>query len=161
MQEGQKACAPFRSNVLIDKSVADPGLPRGGHPSDFLHFHAVFRKIGRIIVWRPWIRHWNTLIVKKRGLINLTLVQHRVRYAVYALERFSVAHTPHIDNIYSGGSKGGREGCAPPTGGPNSFNFMQFLGIFGKIVCRRPPPPGSWRRGSSPKLYNVDPPLYS
>ena len=27
----------------------------------------------------------------------------------------------------------GREGRAPP--GPNSFNFMQFLGKFGKIVC--------------------------
>ena len=28
--------------------------------------------------------------------------------------------------------------------GPNSFNFMQFLGNFGKIVCWRPPPEG-WR----------------
>ena len=26
-----------------------------------------------------------------------------------------------------------------PPGGPNSFNFMQFLGNFGKIVCWRPP----------------------
>ena len=33
----------------------------------------------------------------------------------------------------------GREG-RPPVG-PNSFNFMQFLGKFGKIVCWRPPPP--------------------
>ena len=31
----------------------------------------------------------------------------------------------------------------PPLRGPNSFNFMQFLGNFGKIVCWRPP--GSWR----------------
>ena len=159
MQEGQKACAPFRSNVLTDKSVADPGLPRGGHPSDFLHFHAVFRKIGRIIVWRPWIRHWNTLIVKKRGLINLTLVQHRVRYAVYALERFSVAHTPHIDNIYSGGSKGGREGCAPPTGVQILSISCSFWEYLAKSYVGAPP--GSWRRGSRPKLYNVDPPLYS
>ena len=33
-------------------------------------------------------------------------------------------------------------GCArdaPPRGCPNSFNFMQFLGKFGKIVCWRPP----------------------
>ena len=30
----------------------------------------------------------------------------------------------------------------PPPGGPNSFNFMQFLGKFGKIVCWRPPSPG-------------------
>ena len=26
-----------------------------------------------------------------------------------------------------------------PPGGPNSFNFMQFLGKFGKIVCWHPP----------------------
>ena len=32
---------------------------------------------------------------------------------------------------------------APPRG-PNSFNFMQFLGKFGKIVCWRPP----WRVGA-------------
>ena len=35
-----------------------------------------------------------------------------------------------------------REGTrerAPPLGGPNSFNFMQFLGKYGKIVCWRPP----------------------
>ena len=36
-------------------------------------------------------------------------------------------------NLNSGGSKGSREGR--PPGGPNSFNFMQFLGKFGKIVC--------------------------
>ena len=28
---------------------------------------------------------------------------------------------------------------ARPPRGPNSFNFMQFLGKFGKIVCWRPP----------------------
>ena len=56
--------------------------------------------------------------------------------------------------LTSGWSKGGgREGRAPP-GGPNSFNFMQFLGNFGKIVCWRPP--GSWR----PLLGEIlDPPL--
>ena len=31
----------------------------------------------------------------------------------------------------------GHEGY-PPVG-PNSFNFMQFLGKFGKIVCWHPP----------------------
>ena len=45
---------------------------------------------------------------------------------------------------------------SPPPGGPNSFNFMQFLGKFGKIVCWRPPPRGSWR----PLLGEIlDPPL--
>ena len=44
-----------------------------------------------------------------------------------------------------------------PPGGPNSFNFMQFLRNFGKIVCWPPPPPlGSWR----PHLGEIlDPPL--
>ena len=36
----------------------------------------------------------------------------------------------------SGGSKRGREGRALP--GPDSFNFMQFLGKFGQIVYWRP-----------------------
>ena len=39
--------------------------------------------------------------------------------------------------------RGGARYARPP-GGPNSFNFMQFLGNFGKIVCWRPPL-GSWR----------------
>ena len=38
-------------------------------------------------------------------------------------------------------------------GGPNSFNFMQFLGKFGKIVCWRPPgelaPPPRGNPGSA------------
>ena len=34
----------------------------------------------------------------------------------------------------------GARGHRPP--GPNSFNFMQFLEKFGKIVCWRPPPRG-------------------
>ena len=36
----------------------------------------------------------------------------------------------------SGGSKRGREGRALP--GPDSFNFIQFLGKFGQIVYWRP-----------------------
>ena len=39
----------------------------------------------------------------------------------------------------------GREGRAPPRGGPNSFNVMTFLGIFDKIVVDTPPP---WRVGA-------------
>ena len=30
------------------------------------------------------------------------------------------------------------EGASDGHGGPDSFNFMQFLGKFGKIVCWRP-----------------------
>ena len=43
-----------------------------------------------------------------------------------------------------------------PPGGPNSFNFMQFLGKFGKIVCWRSPgelaPPPRGNRGSATGL---------
>ena len=35
--------------------------------------------------------------------------------------------------------RGARGTLAPPPPGPNSFNFMQFLGKFGKIVCWRTP----------------------
>ena len=53
---------------------------------------------------------------------------------------------------FSGGSK---EGARDAPQGPNSFNFLQFWGKFGKIVCWRPPP-GSWR----PLLEEIlDPPL--
>ena len=42
---------------------------------------------------------------------------------------------------------------APPPGGLNSFNFMQFWGKFGKIVCWRPPrelaPPPRGNPGSA------------
>ena len=63
-------------------------------------------------------------------------------YLVVAFHTFDV-------NITSGGSKGGARDV-----GPNSFNFMQFLGKFGKIVCWCPP--GSWR----PLLAEIlDPPL--
>ena len=41
----------------------------------------------------------------------------------------------------------------PPPEGPNSFNFMQFLGNFGKIVCWCPPgelaPPPRGNPGSA------------
>ena len=40
----------------------------------------------------------------------------------------------HIRVHVSGGSKGGARDMCPP-GSLNSFNFMQFLGNFGKIVC--------------------------
>ena len=51
---------------------------------------------------------------------------------------------------------GARDACAPP-GGPNSFNFMQSLGHFGKIVCWRPPgelaPPPRGNPGSATASY--------
>ena len=41
-----------------------------------------------------------------------------------------------LDITRSGGSK---RPSLPLTRGPNSFNFMQFLGKYGKIVCWHPP----------------------
>ena len=38
---------------------------------------------------------------------------------------------------------GGSRDAPPSPGRPNSFDFKQFLGNFGKIICWRPPP-GSW-----------------
>ena len=37
-------------------------------------------------------------------------------------------HNISYDLPTIGGSKGGRQGHSPPPEGPNSFNFMQFLG---------------------------------
>ena len=46
----------------------------------------------------------------------------------------------------------GAQGMCTPWG-PNSFDFMQFLGKFGKIVCWRPPgdlaPPPRGNPGSA------------
>ena len=54
--------------------------------------------------------------------------------------------------------EGARGTRAPP--GPNSFNFMQFLGAFGKIVCWRPlprelAPPPRGNPGSATECYQV------
>ena len=55
----------------------------------------------------------------------------------------------------SGGSKGGVRDTCPLPGHPNCFNFMQFLGEFGKIVCSRP-----YLEGSRPHLREIlDPSL--
>ena len=46
-----------------------------------------------------------------------------------------------------GGSKGVQGTCTPP-GYPNSFDFMQFSGKFGKIICWRPHLPPRPRVGT-------------
>ena len=47
-----------------------------------------------------------------------------------------------------------------PLGRPNSINFMQFLGKFGKIVCWRPPPgelaPPPRGNPGSATAYNIN-----
>ena len=52
------------------------------------------------------------------------------------------------------------EGTHAPQG-PNSFNFMQFLGKFGKIVCWCPPgeltPPPRGNPGSATAIVRIHP----
>ena len=52
----------------------------------------------------------------------------------------------------------------PPHGGPNSFNFMQFLGKFGKIIYRHPPgelvPPPRGNPGSATATVFEELPLW-
>ena len=43
--------------------------------------------------------------------------------------------------LCTGGSKGESEGCEPP--GPNSFNFMQFIGKIWQNLMLAPPPRGN------------------
>ena len=49
---------------------------------------------------------------------------------------FQHSETPLDDNIITVADLRGARG------GPDSFNFMQFLGKFGKIICWRSPLPG-------------------
>ena len=64
--------------------------------------------------------------------------------------RNKLKETDHI-NIHSGGYRGaqGATPPPPPPGRPNSFDFMQFSGKFGKIVCWR-----SWGVGAPPPRGN-------
>ena len=59
--------------------------------------------------------------------------------------------TNAVNKCYHGhGSKGGRQGRAPPPGGPNSFIFMQFSSKIWKIIAilgvGAPPWGKSWIR---------------
>ena len=71
--------------------------------------------------------------------------------------QFIVKFKTHVLNIISGGFRGAQGAHAPPPPGhPNSFDFMQFSGKCGKIVCWRPPPP---RGVGAPPGEILDPPL--
>ena len=59
-----------------------------------------------------------------------------------------------------GGGGGGREGRVPP-GWPNSFDFMQFSGKFGKIICWLPPPPPPHGELAPQAGEILDPPVVS
>ena len=65
---------------------------------------------------------------------------------VFGLKKRDVILKVCLVSRISGGFRGGAGARAPP-GHPNSFNFMQFSGKFGKIVCWRPP----WGVGAPPR----------
>ena len=62
-----------------------------------------------------------------------SLFYSRLYFIVCAVHYHAICHE------YSGGSPGGEQLTRVPSGGPNSFNFMQFLGNIGKIICWCPP----------------------
>ena len=73
-------------------------------------------------------------ILEARSPLHLAKERTRPKF-VYVDPPLSHTHLGKFWRYhYSGGSKGG----------PNSFNFMQFLRKFGKIVCWQSPPPQSW-----------------
>ena len=51
---------------------------------------------------------------------------HTLNFLVARLLKQSATYLTCLVCICIGGSKGGRQGRAPPPGGPNSFIFMQF-----------------------------------
>ena len=62
----------------------------------------------------------------------------------------------NLNGIFAVADLSGARGTSAPPPGPNSFNFMQFLEKFGKIVCWRPPgelaPPPRGNPGSATAL---------
>ena len=61
------------------------------------------------------------------------------------LRKFQAINLPmepsKLTNTISLADLRGAQGTCAPPGCPNSFDFMQFSGKFGKIICWRPPPP--------------------
>ena len=93
-------------------------------------------------------------------LLNIVCILQLGSHPVYCEKESSQQIAlNHLINEYqiSGGSKGGREGRAPLPGDPNSFNFKQFLGKFGKIIFWCPPgelaPPPWGNPGSTTANY--------
>ena len=71
--------------------------------------------------------------------------------SLYDVKQFPIFYSKiRYIYIYIGGSKGGRQGRAPPPGGPNSFIFMQFSANNWKIIAflgvGAPPWGKSWIR---------------
>ena len=77
---------------------------------------------------------------------------------IFDWEYFPTTTSPlqYSTSVCGGGSKGDVRDARRP-GGSNSFNFIHFLGNFGKIVCWQTPSP---RELTPPHLGEIsDPPL--
>ena len=96
-----------------------------------------------------------------KGLLGVQILpgccsQHLHLHSSFIWDCLNIVHSHCIYTLYPqqyhdtcwqtsiGGSKGGRQGRAPPPPplGPNSFIFMQFLGKFGQNNRLAPPPWG-------------------
>ena len=79
-----------------------------------------------IVTVHPWCEiSWVVGIV----YITFSLLSRRLTTVVEANWKIWLLPVEYLRG------EGARGACTP--GGPNSFNFMQFLGKFGKIVCWR------------------------
>ena len=97
-----------------------------------------------------WKAQWNCSAINTCTFVRIQLQSGKRRHERFVVPRkyapgtrrgmclFSEVTENRLCDLSSGGSKGGAKDACPP-GGPNSFNFMQFSGKYGKIVCWRPP----------------------
>ena len=74
-------------------------------------------------IWAIKMPLWSFLFLSSYNLIAINIERY-----ISIIAPISVADL-----------RGGVRDARPPPLRPNSFNFMQFLGEFGKIACSRPP----------------------
>ena len=139
-------------------AAADPGFPRGrGHQPQ--------RVVCQPIIWKLFLlkMHENEINwtegCNPRGFATAEYRTHDTWIWMSLVFPELPLLAVHMDlrgqpaTTTSGRSKGGCKGHVPPLGGPNSFNFMQFSGKYGKIVCWCPPgelaPPPRGNPGSA------------
>ena len=119
----------------------------------FTAMASIFQAFAAYMVFAVTLHRY--LIITKPLVANIWMSGRKMAAMVLGLFLFSVGfNIPRFFELHvSGGSKGGARGTRAPPGGRNSFNFMQFLGKFGKIVCWRPPwelaPPPRGNPGSA------------
>ena len=142
-----------RGTVISGGSKGDArdAPPPGPNSFNFMQF---WGKFGKIVCWRP-LGSWRPLLGE---ILGPPLVINRYKSGANMVQFVFFANNANLiiaNEIYwhpwqvvlmngfsIGGYKGFRGTRTPLPRHPNSFNFMQFLGNFGKIMCWRPPPEG-------------------